>query len=224
MAAVEVLERAGCRVLVPQPDLCCGRPLYEQGMLGAARVRLAQAVCGLGPYLQRGIPVIGLEPSCIFTFRDELPATFPSLESARALAERAMTLDEFLVGEMAGFEPPGLSRPALVQGHCHRKAIGSMESELELLGRMKGLSVSAPDTGCCGMAGAFGYEGRHYEVSRAVGERVLLPAVRQSSPKTLVIADGFSCRAQIRQFCPGREPLHVAQVLELAYRSAGQAT
>ncbi|HZO83352.1 MAG TPA: FAD-linked oxidase C-terminal domain-containing protein [Candidatus Binataceae bacterium] len=215
IAAVEVLERAGFTVVVPPRDLCCGRPLYDAGMFARARWRLEQVMKTLAPYVERGAAVVGLEPSCILTFRDELPSLFPADARAAALAKRAMLLDEFLVREAPSYVPPALARRALVHGHCHQKSLAGMRSEMAILGRVGGLGAQELDAGCCGMAGAFGYGAERFELSRVIGERVLLPAVRASAPDTLVVADGFACRQQIRHLCPGRQPLHLAQLLNL---------
>ena len=220
IAATEVLERAGFRVVIPPPDLCCGRPLYDQGMLDAARNRLVDLMGTLSPWAERGISVVGLEPSCLLTLRDELPRLFPRVSAARKLAENAMLLDEFLAAKAPDFVPPALAGRALVHGHCHQKAIAGMAAEMSVLARAPGLTADAPDAGCCGMAGAFGYGADRFEVSRAIADRVLLPAIRNSSPDTLIVADGFACRMQIRNFCPDRRPLHLAQVLNLKAGSA----
>ncbi len=216
VAAVEVLESAGFRVTIPAQDLCCGRPLYDQGMLERARWRLVQAMEALGPAVERGAAIVGLEPGCLLTLRDELPALFPGYSKARALRENSFLLDEFLKRHAPDFEPGRLARRALLHGHCHQKALAGLDAETALLSRVEGLELNVLDAGCCGMAGAFGYGAEHYEVSKAVGERVLLPAMRSSPPDTLVITDGFSCRSQIRQFCPERRPMHLAQVLAMA--------
>jgi FAD/FMN-containing dehydrogenase/Fe-S oxidoreductase len=213
IAAVEVLERAGFHVTLPARDLCCGRPFYDYGMLGQARRYLTRALATLGPAAARGIPIVGLEPSCILTFRDELPSLFPRDASAAAIAERSMLLGEFLAREAPGFTPPAISARALLHGHCHQQALAGVGAETALLGRADGLALTVLDAGCCGMAGAFGYGAEHYEVSRAAAERVLAPSIRQSGATALVIADGFSCRAQIRHLCPGSRPVHLAQVL-----------
>jgi Fe-S oxidoreductase len=215
IAATEVLEAAGFTVVVPERDLCCGRPLYDAGMFDRARWRLQQIMETLSPYVERGAAVVGLEPSCLLTFRDELPSLFPADHRAAALAKRAMLLDEFLAREASDFKPPAISRRALVHGHCHQKSLAGMQSEMAVLGRVEGLKARELDSGCCGMAGAFGYGVDRFDVSRAIGERVLLPTVRASEPEALVIADGFACREQIRHFCPDRRPLHLAQLLNL---------
>jgi Fe-S oxidoreductase len=149
------------------------------------------------------------------TFRDELPALFPRLSAVQMVAANTMLIDEFLAREAPGFAPPQLSGKAIVHGHCHQKSLAGMSAELALLAKATDLEVSAPDAGCCGMAGAFGYGESRFEVSRTIGERVLIPTINRSAPDTIVIADGFACRAQIRSFCGGRRPLHLAQALNL---------
>ena len=215
IAATEVLERAGFEVILPPSDLCCGRPLYEAGKLDAARSRLLEIVAALSPLVERGVSIVGLEPSCLLTLRDELPALFPRLSAARKLAQNAMLLDEFLIAKAPQFDPPPIKGHALVHGHCHQKALAGIDSELALLKKAEGLRVEAPDAGCCGMAGAFGYDARRFDVSRKIAERVLIPTVNGSAEDTLIIADGFACRSQIRQFCKGRHPMHIAEALNL---------
>jgi Fe-S oxidoreductase len=215
IAATQVLERSGIKVLLPQTDLCCGRPLYEAGKLDDARLRLLEIVAALSPLVDSGLSIVGLEPSCLLTLRDELPMLFPRLSAARKIAHHAMLLDEFLVAKVPQFCLPPLKGAALVHGHCHQKALAGINGELALLKKAEGLRVEAPDAGCCGMAGAFGYDARRFHVSRTIAARVLVPAVNRTPNDTLVIADGFACRAQIRQFCPGRHPMHLAQVLSL---------
>ena len=157
-----------------------------------------------------GTPVIGLEPSCLAVFRDELTNLFPDDLDARRLREASRTLGEFLAA--TDYQPPRRAGRALVQVHCHQKAVLSFDAERRLLER-SGLDVAVPGSGCCGMAGSFGYErGERYEVSMACGERVILPAVREAGESTLIVADGFSCREQILSGT-GKEPLHLAQVL-----------
>jgi FAD/FMN-containing dehydrogenase/Fe-S oxidoreductase len=219
IAATEVIERAGFRVVLPAQDVCCGRPLYEQGMLDAARIRMLDTASALMPFVKRGVRIVGLEPSCILTFRDELPALFPHLADIQLLAANTLMFDEFLTHHAPASFSPALRGDALVHGHCHRKALAGMTNELALLDRAANLNIAAPDAGCCGMAGAFGYGRDRFELSRAIAERVLLPAINASPPDTTIIADGFACRSQIRQFCRGRQPLHLAQALNLA---AGQ--
>jgi Fe-S oxidoreductase len=215
IAAVEVLERAGFRVIVPRKHLCCGRPLYDQGMLDRARSRLSEVMDVLDPFVAVGIPIVGLEPSCILTFRDELPSLFPEDARASALASNSFLLDEFIAREAPDFAPPELKRRTLVQGHCHQKAIAGIGAEIALLTRAAGAEVEVLDAGCCGMAGAFGYDRDHFEISKQIGARVLIPAIDHAPPDAIIVADGFSCRSQIRHFCPSRTPMHLAEVLNL---------
>jgi FAD/FMN-containing dehydrogenase/Fe-S oxidoreductase len=213
IAAVEVLERAGYRVELPEGHVCCGRPLYDYGMLGLARRYLLRTLDGLRDDIRAGVPLVGVEPSCVAVFKDELPKMLPHDEDARRLAKQSFHFGEFL--EREGFWPPPRAGNALLHGHCHHKATGGVEGERKLLEGM-GFEVETPDSGCCGLAGAFGFEAKHYDLSLACGERVLLPAVREAGADTLVVADGFSCRTQI-EHGTGRRALHLAEVLKLAY-------
>jgi Fe-S oxidoreductase len=216
IAAVHVLESAGFRPFVPGRILCCGRPFYDYGMLTLARRYLRDVLDELRPQIHAGVPVIGLEPSCLAVFRDELPNLYPDDLDAHRLRRQSFVLSEFLVKRASAWQPPQLRRKALVQPHCHHHSVIGFGDERELLSRM-GLDVEIPDAGCCGMAGSFGYEaGDRYTVSVDAGERVLLPRVRESDPETLVVADGFSCRGQIRHGCQ-RRALHLAEVIELAF-------
>jgi FAD/FMN-containing dehydrogenase/Fe-S oxidoreductase len=213
IAAVEVLERAGFRVIVPRSRLCCGRPLYDQGMLERAALRLREVMDALDPFVAVGIPIVGLEPSCILTFRDELPSLFSEDPRAKAIASSVFLLDEFLAREAPDFAPPELRRKTIVQAHCHQKALAGAGAEVALLARAAGAELEVLDAGCCGMAGAFGYDRDHFEVSKQIGARVLIPAIDKAPPDAIIIADGFSCRSQIRHFCPSRTPMHLAEVL-----------
>jgi Fe-S oxidoreductase len=212
IAAVRVLEDAGYAVRLPAARLCCGRPLYDYGMLPTAKRWLRRIVGELREPAAAGVPLIGLEPSCLAVFRDELLNLFPDDLDARRLSQVSVTLGEFLASD-GGYRPPDLhGRRALVQVHCHHGAVMKYDAERALLEKT-GLEVNIPASGCCGMAGSFGYErGEQYRVSMACGERVILPAVRGCDPDTLVIADGFSCREQIEQ-ATGRQAVHLAQVL-----------
>ena len=215
IAAVEVLERAGFRVIVPRDELCCGRPLYDQGMLDRAKARLREVMDALDPFVAVGIPVVGLEPSCILTFHDELPSLFPDDARAPALASNSFLLDEFLAREAPDFAPPEIRRKTIVQGHCHQKALAGIGGETAILSRAAGPELEVLDAGCCGMAGAFGYDREHFEISKTIGARVLFPAIDKAPPDAIIVADGFSCRSQIRHFCPSRTPMHLAEVLNL---------
>jgi FAD/FMN-containing dehydrogenase/Fe-S oxidoreductase len=216
-AAVEVLEHAGYEVEIPASHLCCGRPLYDWGMLDRAKTLWRSTLDSLRPYIRAGIPLVGLEPSCVAAFRDELIGLFPNDRDARRLSQQSYLFSEFL--EHQGFEMPELRRKALVHGHCHHKAIIHMDAEVACLEGL-GLDYQVIDSGCCGMAGSFGFEQPKYEVSIRAGERVLLPAVRDVDKSTLVIANGFSCREQIRQ-TTDRQALHLAQVIRMALESDG---
>ncbi len=213
-AAVDVLEAAGFHVLVPEANVCCGRPLYDYGMLDTAERFLADTMRVLRPTLRKGTPIVGLEPSCVAVFRDELHNLFPHDDDSRRLTAQTFTLAEFLEKKATRYKPPNMYRKAVVHGHCHQKAIMKLESEEKLLCAI-GLDYEVLESGCCGMAGSFGFESDKYDISMKCGERVLLPAVRKASKDTLVIADGFSCKEQIEQ-ATDRRALHVAQVLQMA--------
>jgi FAD/FMN-containing dehydrogenase/Fe-S oxidoreductase len=215
-AAVEVLEAAGYQVVVPEQSLCCGRPLYDHGMLDTAERLLRQILKTLEPEIIAGTPIVGLEPSCVAVFRDELTNLIPHDENAKRLKKQTFVLSEFLErGQWRGPASP-LQRKAVVNMHCHHKAIMRTTHEEAVLNKL-GLDYTVLDAGCCGMAGAFGFEKEHYDVSIKSGERVLLPAVRAASKDTLIIADGFSCREQIAQ-TTYRHALHLAQVIQLAMK------
>jgi Fe-S oxidoreductase len=190
-------------------------------MLDLARRYLTRTLDALRPQIEAGIPVIGLEPSCLAVFRDELVNMLPGDVDAQRLKSQSYVLSEFLADHAPGWTPPRLHRKALVQPHCHHHAVMGFDAETKVL-KATGLDVEMPDTGCCGMAGSFGYEaGERYRVSMAAGERKLLPAIRDAAEETLIVADGFSCRGQIRAGTP-RRGLHLAQVLQLAF-TEGQA-
>jgi FAD/FMN-containing dehydrogenase/Fe-S oxidoreductase len=215
-AAVDVLERLGFEVEIPRRPLCCGRPLYDYGMLRLAKRRLREILRELRDEIRAGTPIVALEPSCAAVFRDELVNLFPDDEDARRLSQQVFLLSELLVNEKALDRLPELRRRALLHVHCHQKALIRRDGEKEVLEAL-GLDLEILDSGCCGMAGAFGFEkGEHYRVSMQCGEQVLLPAVRKAQEDTLVLADGFSCREQITQGT-GRRPLHLAEVLRMAY-------
>ncbi len=229
-AAVAVLEAAGFEVVLPPKGLCCGRPLYDQGFLGLAERTLRKTVGALRAEIRAGTPVVGLEPSCIAVFRDELTDLLADDPDARRLSELTVTLAELLEQRAGDWAPPGATdaigksgaaedaegggpaRRALVHGHCHHRAVMTLDADRALLGRL-GIDAEVLDSGCCGMAGAFGYEPDKLAVSLACAEEVLAPAVRSAPAETIVLADGFSCRTQIEQ-TTGREPLHLAELLE----------
>jgi FAD/FMN-containing dehydrogenase/Fe-S oxidoreductase len=215
-AAVDVIEDAGCRVLTPKASLCCGRPLYDFGMLDAARRLLKEIVDTLRPAIRRGTPLVGLEPSCVAVFRDELPDLLPHDEDAARLSEQTFTLAEFLDKKAPDYAIPQLRRAAIVHGHCHHKAIMKMTSDEHVLKRA-GVDYKLLQNGCCGMAGSFGFERAHYDISMRVFEHELAPHLRELSPDTLLLADGFSCRTQIQQ-ATGRRAMHLAEALQMALR------
>jgi FAD/FMN-containing dehydrogenase/Fe-S oxidoreductase len=213
-AAVEVLEAAGFRVAIPHVMLCCGRPLYDFGLLDRAKRLLLKTLDELAPAIEEGVPVVVLEPSCAAVFRDELLNLFPEDARAQRLSGQTFLLSEFLVKNAPHFEIPKFPGTALVHGHCHHKSVMKMTHEESVLGKI-GLDWSAPAPGCCGMAGSFGFEEDKYQVSTAIGELELLPAVRQAPADCLIIADGFSCREQIAQ-STDRHALHLAEVIAMA--------
>ncbi|HVU05919.1 MAG TPA: FAD-binding and (Fe-S)-binding domain-containing protein [Polyangiaceae bacterium] len=224
-AAVAVLEDAGFRVECPQESACCGRPLYDYGFLDAARKQLLRTLDVLRPAVRAGVPIVVLEPSCWAVFRDELTNLLADDMDAHRLADLSFTFGGFLAEQAPNYDVPRLARRALLHGHCHQKSLeslddrqyGSLRGEKTILAKM-GVEVDAPELGCCGMAGGFGFEkGRRYEVSVAAGERAILPKVRACGGDTLIIADGFSCREQIRQGSE-RHGLHLAEVVELGLR------
>jgi Fe-S oxidoreductase len=221
-AAVEVLEHAGFEPCIPARQMCCGRPLYDFGMLEDAKRYLLRILDALESEIQAGTPMIVLEPSCASVFRDELGNLFPEDPRADRLRRQTFLLAEFLDRHAPGYVPPRLERRALLHGHCHQKAIMKSADAGPLLRKM-GIELSVPDTGCCGMAGPFGFDAEKYEVAQAIGERVLLPAVRAAAPDTLIVTDGFSCREQIQQ-STGRSACHLAEVLRLALETTPPAS
>jgi len=208
-AAFAVLRAAGYRVHAPL-GLCCGRTYYSVGMVDEAKRRAARMRDALAPYVSRGIPVVGLEPSCLFSLRDELQAMLPD---AQTLAANAFLFEEFLAGRPGKLKLGETSKEIFVHGHCHQKAFDAMPAVEAVLGMIPGAKVTQIASGCCGMAGSFGYEAEHYETSMKMGEASLLPAVRKAPQEALIVADGTSCRHQIADGT-GRRALHVARVLE----------
>jgi FAD/FMN-containing dehydrogenase/Fe-S oxidoreductase len=215
-AAIRVLQPAACKVHAAQPlssgrPLCCGRTFLAAGMVEEAKAEASRTLDALRPYVERGIPVIGLEPSCLFSFRDEYAVL---LKEAQALARNAFLFEEFLAREPGKLEFKESNQEVLLHGHCHQKAFDAMPAVEQVLGMVPGLKVSSVQTSCCGMAGSFGYEAEHYGISMKMAEMSLLPAVRKA-PAALLVTDGTSCRHQIADGT-GREAWHVARVLDAA--------
>jgi len=213
VAAEKVLTAAGFRVQVPRGHICCGRPLYDFGLLGAARVYLAKVLDRVAPQIEAGLPFIFLEPSCASVFKDELLELFPCDERAQKLSKLVWLLADWLAAKAPEFATGRLEGAhVLVHGHCHHKAVfGGPGNEIALL-RQAGATVEPIQSGCCGMAGPFGFEADKFEVSKAIARDGLLPAVEAAGPLTVVVADGFSCREQISQL-GHREAMHFAEVL-----------
>ena len=218
-AAVEVLEAAGCEVYLPAPG-CCGRPMISKGMIQAARQAALDTIERLAIFAHQGIPIIGLEPSCLLTLKDEYLGLFPGDPDAIAVANMAVLFDEFISGDeiRARLEPQlsSLGGQVLLHGHCHQKALVGTDHTIAAL-QMAGLQIEEVDSGCCGMAGSFGYEAEHYDISIQMAERRLLPAVEAAAADTIVVAPGVSCRAQILHGAE-RQALHPAQVLAQSLR------
>ena len=212
-AAAEVLEALGFEVVIPGAKLCCGRPLYDYGMLDTAKAYLERILRVMQPHLAAGTPVVVLEPSCASVFRDELPNLLPEREAGKRLTAQTFLLSEFLI-EHAADRLPRLEERAIVQGHCHHKSVLGFDPQKQVLAKM-GLDVSQPASGCCGLAGSFGFEADKYQVSSDCGERVILPEVRRAGDDALILADGFSCRTQI-EHGTGRRALHLAEAVQLA--------
>jgi FAD/FMN-containing dehydrogenase/Fe-S oxidoreductase len=215
-AAAEVLDDAGFNVEVPRQHVCCGRPLYDYGKLHLAKRYLRRIMQQFRPQIEAGMPFVILEPSCASVFRDELHSLFPQDPTAKKLREQTFLLSEFLEKKAQDYQLPTLRTRALVQGHCHHKSVLNFDDEKKVLKEI-GLDAEILTSGCCGMAGSFGFEKDKYDVSIAIGERVLLPRVREASKSTVIIADGFSCREQIAQDT-NRQALHLAEVIRLAGR------
>jgi Fe-S oxidoreductase len=219
-AALAVLEAGGYRVHFAKPadgvsrPLCCGRTFLSVGKVDEARAEAKRALDALSPFVARGVPVVGLEPSCLLSFRDEVPAMFG--ESAKQLSENAFTFEEFLAREAAvgrlNLPLKKIADRALVHGHCHQKAFDAFSPVETVLKMVPGLKVEPIESSCCGMAGSFGYNADTIDVSLKMGELSLLPTVRKADAGTLIVADGTSCRHQIHDGA-GRDAIHVARVL-----------
>ncbi|MEE4546237.1 FAD-linked oxidase C-terminal domain-containing protein [Streptomyces sp. V4-01] len=214
-SAVRVMEDAGFRVAVPEQAVCCGLTWISTGQLGVARRVLNQSVAALRPWIAAGTPVVGLEPSCTAVFRADAPELMPDDQDVKRLSEQFLTFSELLLHRAPeGWQPPALTRAATVQTHCHQHAVTHFDADRELM-RRAGLDAHVLDEGCCGLAGNFGFERGHHELSMAIGEQGVLPAVRAAAPSAAVIADGFSCRTQIEQGDTGRRAVHLAELLAL---------
>jgi FAD/FMN-containing dehydrogenase/Fe-S oxidoreductase len=211
IAATHILEAAGWRVTIPSRPLCCGRPLYDWGMLDTAKKLWSRLLNDLDPQISAGVPVIGLEPACVAAFRDELVNLCPGDPRAPRLSNQTHLLSEFIDAHADQFELPKLERKVLVQVHCHHHAIMTFTAARHVLDRMEADYTLLP-SGCCGMAGSFGFEADKVEISKKAAERVLLPAVRDANPETVILANGFSCREQIEQGT-GRATLHLAELI-----------
>jgi Fe-S oxidoreductase len=211
LAAHRVLTGAGFRVHVINKHVCCGRPLYDFGLLDAARKYLLRTLEAVEPFLQSDMPVVVLEPSCATVFRDELMNLLPADPRSSKLRDSTYLLSEFLVKRADDYQPPPRTGTIIVQGHCHHQAVMKMKDEMTLL-QATGAEVRLLDSGCCGMAGPFGFEKEKYEVSQRLAERGLLPAVRAAGSRTILVADGFSCREQVAQNS-ARRALHLAEIL-----------
>jgi Fe-S oxidoreductase len=219
-----VLNAGGYRVQIAKPldgssrPLCCGRTFLSIGKVNEARVEAERTLAALEPFVSRGVPVVGLEPSCLLSFRDEVPAMVKS-ETARRVADHAATFEEFLAREAQegrlNLPLKAIADRALVHGHCHQKAFDVFSPVEAVLRLIPGLTVEPIESSCCGMAGAFGYAADTIDVSKAMGELSLLPAVRKAGTDTIIVADGTSCRHQIHDGT-GREAVHVARVLAMS--------
>jgi FAD/FMN-containing dehydrogenase/Fe-S oxidoreductase len=225
-AALNVLVEAGCRVHLPRPAkgkraLCCGRTFLSAGLVEQARAELERTVAAFAPFAARGVPIIGLEPSCLLTLRDEL-LSLRSDEVAKSVAAQAVLFEEYLAreAEAGRLKIPlhPLQKKALLHGHCHQKSFGAFKPVEKVLRLVPGLEVQTVESSCCGMAGAFGYGADTFEASMRMAELSLLPAVRQSQADDLIVADGFSCRHQIADGAQ-RDALHVARVLEMSLKA-----
>jgi Fe-S oxidoreductase len=220
-AAERVLTCAGYRVIGADPargrPLCCGRSFLTAGLVDEARHEARRTVAALTPFIRTGIPIVGLEPSCLLTLRDEFAAILPGADT-KALAAHVQLFEEFAVAERAAgrFElalKPMPGRRALLHGHCHQKAFAAMPVAVETLQLIPELAVETFDSTCCGMAGAFGYEAEHYDMSLKIGELGVLPKMRAAAPGTILAACGTSCRHQIAD-AAGREARHLVRILD----------
>lgn len=216
-AAADVLTQLGWHVVLPKKRLCCGRPLYDFGLLERARELLVNALDELADDIAAGVPLVGLEPGCLSVFKDELLKQLPDHALAKRLSAQTFLFSDFVVREP--FDWPTLDAEVLVHGHCHQKALFGMQGDTALLERL-GVKWKLLDTGCCGMAGSFGFNADHHAMSEKIGEDKLYPAIRNAAAETIVLTNGFSCREQIEQGT-GRHALHIAQLAQRALASRG---
>jgi Fe-S oxidoreductase len=222
-AAVDVLEDAGFEVTIPATTVCCGLTWISTGQLPVAQRVLRRTLEVLRPQLHDGTPVVVLEPSCAAVFRSDLPELLAGDQDAQRLAGQVVTLAELLTRRAPEWRPrTPIDRCAVAQPHCHHHAILGTEADREILATA-GVDVEMLDAGCCGLAGNFGFEAGHYEVSMACAEDKLLPRLREADPAALVLADGYSCRTQIEQAGVGRTPVHLAEVLAVGIAGRSQA-
>jgi Fe-S oxidoreductase len=222
-AAERVLTRAGYRITTPEPavgrPLCCGRTFLGAGLIDEARKEARRMLDALAPAIAAGTRIVGLEPACLLTLRDEFPAMMPGPET-KALAASALLFEEFVAAERkeGRFNLKLAPRPgqrALLHGHCHQKAFGTVDAAVEALRLVPELQVETFDSTCCGMAGSFGLEAEHYDISMRIGELGVLPKMRAAAPDTLLAACGTSCRHQIAEGA-GREARHIVRILDEA--------
>ncbi len=220
-SATEVIEAAGYQVIVPRKHLCCGRPLYDYGFLDMAKKYLLGVLSACQGHIQSGTPFVVLEPSCLAVFRDEMADLLPHNQDAQRLAKQSFTLAEFLDQMAPGYSPPKLERKIVVHGHCHQKAVVGMNHEASILKKMSA-DVSILDSGCCGMAGSFGFEEHKYDVSQRVFAHELESHVEEAPAEAVLLADGFSCKTQIEQNTQ-RQILHMAQLIKMAMDLTGNS-
>ncbi|MFG2091546.1 MULTISPECIES: FAD-binding and (Fe-S)-binding domain-containing protein [unclassified Spirillospora] len=220
VACVEAIEAAGWQVLMPESHVCCGRPLYDYGFLDTAERYLHNVLDVLRPHVRAGTPVVGMEPSCLAVFKDELTKLLPHDDDAARLARNSHHFAEFF--DRYDIALPRLlgAGKALLWGHCHQRATGGMDNDTKLLEQM-GLDTAPLKGGCCGLAGSWGFENGKYDISMDCGEQALLPAVRHADQTAAIVANGFSCKTQIKDAETGRQALHIAQLIQLARRQEG---
>jgi len=213
IAATRFLERSGYRVLLADKK-CCGRPMISKGMLNQAKENAAWNIENLAPYAERRVPIVGLEPSCLLTLRDEYPE-FVGTEAARTVAENSFLFEEFVTRELKDgrlmLQSKGDGKRVLLHGHCHQKALVGTAPTTAML-KVVGYEVSEVDSGCCGMAGSFGFEREHYDLSTKIANRRLVPAVNATGSEVEIVAPGISCRQQIEHLT-GRKAKHPAELM-----------